>query len=60
MVSAEGGATTWLSTTDTPAQATPTAAVLAATHMANNISFFTVRVFRNRLSMRVKRALNHP
>ena len=35
-----GGATTWLSTTDTPAQATRTAAALAEIHIQNNMSFF--------------------
>ena len=37
---ADGGSTTWLSTTDTPAQATPTAAALAVSHIENSISFF--------------------
>ena len=37
---AEGGSTTWLSTTDTPAHATPTAAALAISHIENSMSFF--------------------
>ena len=37
---ADGGSATWLSSTDTPAQATPTAAALAASHIENSISFF--------------------
>jgi hypothetical protein len=37
---ADGSSTTWSSTTDTPAHATPTAAALAASHIRNSRNFF--------------------
>jgi len=57
---AEGGSTTWLSTTDTPAQATPTAAALAASHIENSISFFMSSVSPFAADVRVKATLNEP
>lgn len=41
---AGGGATIWLSTTETPAHATPTAATLATSQIENRISFLMGRV----------------
>jgi hypothetical protein len=57
---AEGGSTTWLSTTDTPAQATPTAAALPASHIENSMSFFMEPVSLLALDGRVNATLNEP
>lgn len=57
---ADGGSTTWLSTTETPAQATPTAAALAASHIENNISFFMDPVLQAANRERVNATLNEP
>jgi hypothetical protein len=57
---ADTGATTWLSTTDTPAQATPTAAVQAASHIEKSMSFFMRPVSRIPFGYRVNATLNEP
>lgn len=57
---ADGGATTWLSTTETPAQATPTAAVLATSHIENSRSFFMRPVSQVNVEYRVNATLNEP
>ncbi len=56
----DGGATTWLSTTETPAQATPTAATLAASHIENSMSFFMRSVLQIRFWYRVNATLKEP
>ena len=56
----EGGSTTWLSTTDTPAHATPTAAALPASHIQNSMSFVMERVSLLRSDGRVNATLNEP
>lgn len=55
---AEGGSTTWSSTTETPAHATPTAAALAANHIENSRNFLTGAVFPIATATRVKPTLN--
>lgn len=55
---AEGGSTICSSTTETPAHATPTAAALAASHIANSRIFLTDAVFPIASPHRVKATLN--
>jgi len=57
---ADGGLTAWSSTTETPAQATPIAAVLAANHITTRASFFTVPVSRWDTPNYPKPTINHP
>jgi hypothetical protein len=57
---AGAGSMTWSSTTDTPAHATPTAAMLPASHNTNNPIFFMTSVSRFPSPNLVKPTLNDP
>ncbi len=57
---ADGGSTTWLSTTETPAHATPTAPTLATSHIENSISFFIASVSPKASLLKVNATLNEP
>jgi hypothetical protein len=58
--SADGGAMIWLSTTDTPAHATPTAPALAANHIMNNTTLLIQSSSPFALRRRLKMTLNEP
>jgi hypothetical protein len=49
-----------LSTTDTPAHATPTAAALPASHIENSMSFFMLSVSPVAACGKVNATLNEP
>lgn len=58
--SAAGGAMIWLSTTDTPAHATPTAPALAANHIMNNTTLLIQSLSPFVLHRHLNTTLNEP
>ncbi len=60
ILTAGGGAITWSSTTETPAQAMPTPAALAASHITKSINFFMTPVSPVGPEVQVNHTLNEP